>query len=355
MQPNSEKFTHSRRSFLKTSALAAGGVLVFGCVSKQDQSLIEILHLPKQFSRRADELSANVSGRYASNLEQLRYQVNGGDWITFSPKGPRVPEPLFTLEMKAEDLKVGANELIIEATPKRGEPEITTLSFDYVADPVALPMTIDWSEVDAQQLDVQDGLWDTFSTDSGWRVRPKPGYEDYDRLLNITGAFPGGRRIETDLTLRSNDEEDLYGLGVLPMWGGHPDDEGMRPRRGWIFGIAWFYSYYKGVGAEFSYKPGKEKPDWVSAYRNYNRDIDKTYRLISECFPEVDEAGNHLRYRLRMKWFVDGEAEPDDWVEVADSEGAPVPEGEYSVALLAHRCQVEFGPVKVTAVDAVQV
>lgn len=344
----------SRRTFLRTSALAAGGVLVYGCVTQPAESLIKILHLPKQFSRRAGELSANVNGQYAGNVKQIRYRVNAGDWMTFSPKSPRVPSPMFTLEMRADALKPGANELTIEATPKRGEPEVTTLAFDYDPTPVVLPITTDWSGTNSRDLDVQDGSWETFSTDDGWRVRPTLGTEDYDRLLNVTGAFSGGRRVETDLTLRSHDKEKFYGFGLLPMWGGHPDDADRSPRRGWRFGVAWYYSFYKGVGAEFSNKYGKEKPQWLSAYRNFDQKADTTYRIIAECFPEVDAAGKYLRYRQRMKWFIDKEAEPEEWVTLADSE-ALLPEGEYSVAVLVHRSQVEVGKVTVTSLEPVQV
>jgi len=356
MSSNNKPFAYSRRSFLRTTTLATGGVIIYGCANQGSQSLVEILHFPETVSRRSGALSANVSGRYAKNVEQIRYRVNAGDWITFSPDSPRVPSPFFTLEMRAEALKEGSNELTIEATPNRGEPEITTLSFDYQPAPVVLPITTDWSNIDSRQLDVQDGLWETFATDDdGWRVRPKPGYEDYDRLLNVTGAFPGGRRVETTLTLRNQDDKNLYGFGLLTMWGGHPDEADVSPRRGWSFGISWYYSFYKGVGSEFSYKQGKEKPAWLSAYRNYDHKADTKYRLISECFSETDAAGNHLRYRQQMKWFVDGEAEPEDWVTLVDPSGEMVPEGEYSVAIVAHRSQAEFGPVTVTPVEPVQV
>ncbi len=355
MQPTPKAFSYSRRSFLKTSALAASGVLVYGCVAQKNDSLIEILHLPKQFSRRADKLSANISGRYAENLRQLRYQINGSDWIGFARRGPRVPSPLFTIELTADELKAGANELKLEATPKRGEPEIVTVSFNYEPAVPTLPVTVDWANIDSSELDVQDGYWETFDSGDGWRVRPTPGFEDYDRVLNVTGAFPGGRRVETDLIVHSHSEDRFYGFGLLSLWGGHPDEPTARPRRGWSFGVTWYYSFYKGFGAELSYKEGEGEPQWVSAYRNYDFEFGKKYRLITECFPEVDTEGKHLRYRARIKWFADGEAEPESWVEVTDPDGKLVPEGEYSVAVLVHRSQADFGPVTVSSVEAVQV
>jgi len=351
-QPN-KPYRSSRRSFLKTSALAAGGVLVFGCTPSSNDPLIEVLHLPDTFSRRAGELTANVSGRYKRELSQLRYQVNGSDWITSSLSGSRLPSPFFTVEMRAEDLTAGSNTLNIEATPKRGHSQTLGLAFDYQPTPISLPMTVDWSQ--SNQLDVQDGYWEIFSEAGTSRVRPVPGHENYDRLINVTGAFAGGRRVETELILRSHNDKRLYGFGVIPMWGGHVDDVGVSPRRGWNFAIAWFYSAYKGIGAEFSLKAGDTDANWVSSYRNFKPEKGVPYKLIAECVPEVNEAGTHLRYAQRMKWFAADEPEPNEWLEVTDTEGSALPVGEYAVTLVAHRSQVEFGAVTVTALDPVTV
>jgi hypothetical protein len=50
-----------------------------------------------------------------------------------------------------------------------------------------------------------------------------------------------------------------------------------------------------------------------------------------------------------MRWRGGGDATDGVWFELADREGAPLPVGEYAVALVAHRCQVDFGPVRVEA------
>jgi hypothetical protein len=73
--------------------------------------------------------------------------------------------------------------------------------------------------------------------------------------------------------------------------------------------------------------------------------------LTAECVPELDEDGNHLRYRQRLKWHADGEPAPDEWIELTDTQGAPLPPGEYAVGLVTHRCQVDFGPVTVTPIE----
>ncbi|NER93205.1 MAG: hypothetical protein F6J86_05095 [Symploca sp. SIO1B1] len=351
LKQTSETYKYTRRTFLQTSAITAAGIVVHGCGSKQQEPLVKIFHLPKHFSRRYGEFTANICGAIAKQVKQLKYQLNEGEWLEFVQKGNRVPPPLFTLEIRAENLSPGTNQLKIEATPGRGEPEITNLEFEYDPSPIQLPVTLDWSTIDNRNLEVQDGYWETFAADGGWRVRPKPGFEDYDRLLAVTGAFPGGRRIETDVIFHGHIEGRLYGFGVLPMWGGHPDQVGVSPRRGWNFGIAWYYSDDQGVGMEFGYKYGKDKPTWVSSYRNFDYQEGVRYLLIAECVPELDEDGKHLRYRQRLKCHAAGEPEPDQWMELTDTEGAPLPPGEYAVGLVAHRCQVDFGSVTVTSIE----
>lgn len=347
----SETQKYTRRVFLQTSAITAAGILVHGCVASQKEPLVEIFHLPNRFSRRYGEFTANVCGAIAKGVKQLKYRLNEGEWIKFVQRGDRVPPPLFTLELRAENLRPGINRLTIEATSDISEPEITTVEFEYDPSPIKLPVTLDWSTIDNRNLDVQDGYWETLAADGGWRVRPKPGFEDYDRVLAVTGAFPGGRRIETDVIFHSHIEDRLYGFGVLPMWGGHPDKVGVSPRRGWSLAIAWYYSDDEGVGMEFTYKDGKKKPKWVSSYRDFDYQEGVRYLITAECVPELDGNGKHLHYRQRLKWHAEGEPEPDEWIEITDTEGAPLPPGEYAVGLVAHRCQVDFGPVTVTPIE----
>ncbi|NEP58290.1 MAG: hypothetical protein F6K31_14950 [Symploca sp. SIO2G7] len=342
---------YTRRTFLQTSALASAGVLLYGCMTQQNEPLIEVWHLPKRFSRRSGELTANISGTLSSQVKQAKYQLNNGSWLDVGQGKPRVPEPLFNIEMKAEDLRPGTNNLKIEVSAERGQPEITSLQFEYDPEPINLPVTVEWSNAD---LEVQDGYWETFSDNGEWRVRPKPGFESYDRILSVTGAFPGGRRVETDLIFHSSDKEgtplSLYGFGILPMWGGHKDEVGVTPRRGWIYSIAWFHPYRNGGGVEFGYKDGDAPKKWVDSYRPFKPEAGVKYFITSESWPVLDDDGEHLYYKQRMKWWQEGEPESDQWIEVTDKEGAPLPPEEYAVALIAHECQVDFGPVTVTSI-----
>ncbi|MGB7444379.1 MAG: twin-arginine translocation signal domain-containing protein [Coleofasciculaceae cyanobacterium] len=342
---------YTRRTFLQTSALAAGGILFHGCMSSSNQTekLVEVLHLPKRFSRRHGEFTANITGVLAPEVKKVRYQLNDGKWIEFSQEGPRVPPPLFVLELRAEELRPGTNELNIEAKAGLAQPELTTVQFEYDPTPIKLPISIDWSN---PELDVQDGSWEIFEDNGQKRVRPTPGFEDYDRILAVTGAFAGGRRVETDVIFRSNTKKGKYGFGVLPIWGGHPDDLGVSPRRGWSYGLGWFYSKYNGVGNEFSYKYSDQPFEWVNSYRGLDLKEGVRYLITVECLPEVDQARRHTGYLQRLKWQTEGEQTSAQWIELIDTEGSPLAPGEYAVGLLAHRCQVDFGPVTITSIEA---
>lgn len=337
----------SRRHFLRTTALGTAAVLS-GCSSVQlNGPLVQINHLPKKYSRRYGSFTANVCGILSKHAKNVKYKLNNGEWKPVRQKAPRVSPPNFTLEMKAEDLIAGKNHLEISASAAGHDEEITRREFDYDPGPIRLPVTRDWSQGD---LDVQDGYWEVVERNGMHRVRLKKGYEDYDRIVVVAGAFPQGRRVETDLIFRKN-AGNPFGFGILPLWGGRPDDEGVTPSRGWDFSCAWFYSYYNAVGMEFSYKNGAAKEAFVSTYKSYPIKPDARYFIVVESWPEFDESGKRKLWRQRMKWRKESENEKSEWIELTDIEGAPLPSEEYAVALVCHRSSVEFGPVKVTAID----
>jgi hypothetical protein len=306
---------------------------------------VEIYHCPDKFTRRYADFTANVTGRVAPLARGTKYRVNGGEWIDLEHAPPRIPSPKFTIEIAPSELAAGHNTLEIYSKRYGIWEETLECEFDYDPDPVRLPVVQDWSDGD---LDVQDGRWETIVVDGERRVRPVPGEEDYDRIVVITGALAVARRIETDLTFRSHIRGKPYGFGVLPFWGGRPDRDGVLPRRGWNFSCVWYYSHYEGIGQEFSYKDTGALPEWVANYRNLDVRPDVKYRLVIECGPATDEDGKHAYFFQRMKWWRDGEAEPEEWMELTDVQGSPLPAGEYCVALVSHRSQVEFGAVRVT-------
>ncbi len=307
-------------------------------------SLVQVFHAPKHFSRRYGDFTANITGSIAPTVQQARYRLNEGEWMDLRQVAPRTSPPMFTIELSAEELRPGTNTLAIEATGNRRQSETTWLQFQYDRTPISLPVHADWSNTD---LDVEDGYWEIFDVEGERRVRPKPGFEGYDRILVVAGAFPGGRQVETDVIFQRRIGTFSYGFGILPMWGGRPDGAGVSPRRGWSFSLTWYWERYEGVGNEFSYKYGDAPPKWVNSYRNLDLKEGRRYRIVTASGAELDASGRHLRYRQRMKWWAEGEPVPDEWIELADTAGSPIPLGEYGVALIAYRCQVNFGPVVV--------
>ena len=305
--------------------------------------LLEVHHLPQIFARRIDDLSANACG-IALPLARLEYRLNGQSWQEVRRRRPRVPWPHFTVEILPQELKVGRNLLEIRATaPARPQKSIAR-EFSYDPATIHLPTTVTWDEAD---LDVQDGTWETVATSDGSRrVRPRPGTEGYDRILVVTGAFPPARRVEADVTFHHRVRPD-FGFGVLTLWGGHPDAEGGRPRRGWLYGLAWLATYEKGVTSEFSSKWGPAKRIDSFGVLPYEPVPGKRYAIIAETWPVIGADGGHDHFRQRIKWWAHGEQEPDGWIEATDGDSR-LEDREYAVALLAHNCQADFGPVRVT-------
>lgn len=334
----------NRRKFL-----LCGGALCLtmipGCDVVAPDELITVHHSPKVFTRRSGDLSANVCGVLSPQAKHLEFRVNSGPWQDVSLESIRFTSHSFTVEVLANHLAKGENKLEIKASGGANNTKTVLINFTYDPSEIVLPLTTNWQ---TSSLDVQDGSWETFQSEGEWRVRPKPGHEGYDRLLLVTGAVKGGRRVMTDLIFRHSVEGNKpYGFGVMPIWGGHAENENVLPRRGWIYGLGWYYSLYQGVGTEFGYKRGKPKPQWVITYRNFDLVPGKKYKVVMECWPEVDQHGQHVRYVQRLKWQAAEEDTMAEWIQITDVEGHALPETEYAVALLAHRCQVEFGNVEV--------
>lgn len=337
--------------FLFVTALVIGWVI--WRYGPPTQDLVEIYHIPDTFARRAGDLTANITGAVSPWATGTEYRLNDGPWHDVGQGGLRAPPPAFTIELTEESLRSGRNTLSIRSSLFGLAPQVTPLSFSYNSSPVDLPVRVDWAQAD---LDAQDGYWERVSVDGGWRVRPRPGFEGYDRILIVTGAFSQARRVSTEVVFRGYTRgrklldfvrSPLFGFGVLPLWGGRPDTTDAGLRRGWYFGIGWYYSHYNGVGLEFSTRMGGGAPDWVSSYRNLSLEEDTRYFIVIEAWPETDASGGHLGYRQRMRWWSAYDSEPAEWIELADVEGAPLPVRDYAVALVAHRAQVEFGPVLV--------
>ena len=329
----------------RTATLAVLVILADSQVFDSNGPGIVVDHVPREFSHRTGDITANISGRLLAPVSEIRYRVNSDQWHVARQEGPRVHKPLFCIEMAPHELHGGRNTIQITALSRFSGRTTLSRDFNYNPAPVHLPLEATWSN--SRDLDVESGIWETLAGESGLRLRPKPGFEDYDRIVVAAGAFAGGRRVITDVVFRSSkNDKQAYGFGILPLWGGRPDDKDYSPRRGWNFSIAWYYSHYEGVGEEFSFKKGSDEPRWISSYRNLELQPGVRYRIVAEAREVLDENGRHSRYHQRMQWRKESDGDVP-WIELSDDEGVQIPPGEYAVALVAHRCQVEFGPLRV--------
>lgn len=328
-------------------ALLVGGDAYMGY---RRDPLVQVVNLPETYPRRGAWVSANVTGRLSPRAERCRYRVNEGAWKEIVQLPPRHHAPLFTLEIPPDALVAGDNRLELHAEAPFRPDERHELAFRYDPSPIELPLTVDWRQA---SLESQDGVWERVQIDGEWRVRPVPGTEGYDRILLVTGAFPGGRRVETDVVFRypmthpSGVGRWEQIVGMLPLWGGHVDSWDTSPRGGWSFAMACWWSKPGGAGAEISHRVAGEEPAWVNSYRNLALEPGVRYRVVSEVQPVRTAAGAHVGFRQRVLFWPASEPRPAQWIEVDDVEGAPLPDKDYAVALLLYRCQADFGAVRV--------
>lgn len=305
-----------------------------------------LVHAAQKIERRVGDFTLNLCGFRGDSTAELRYRLNQAPWQSVRPRLPRVPADLFTIELPANELNPGGNQVDFEVTCRRGPLRRLSHRFEYDESLPRLPLERRWCRT---ELDAGDGIWETVEHSGEAWVRPRPGCEHYDRMLIVAGAFPRARRVSLDVIFRGSlPAATHYGFGVLPLWGGRPDAPGVSPRHGWRFSLLWYYSHYGGVGMEFSERFGDAAPDWVSVYRNIELLPGQRFRLVAEAWPELDARGRHLGFRQRGRWTAAG-SEPGPWFELADTQGAPIAPGDYGVALLCHRVQAEFGPVRVEA------
>ncbi|HUU69823.1 MAG TPA: hypothetical protein VM186_09875 [Planctomycetota bacterium] len=318
-----------------------GGMLL--CWSRLSLRMVWMAPMARTYARRAGDFTVNVSGVLSLLARTARYRLNDGDWAPVGRGAPRAKAPFFVIELDARRLEPGVNHVTIEACAYgQWRPQVTRVQVNYDPSPVRLPVTADWRD---GQLDIEEGYWETLDAGGERLVRPKPGYEEYDRIAVVAGAFAGGRSVQAEMTFRGAVGKRPFGFGVLSLWGGRPDEPGVALRRGWLYGAAWFYSPKHGVGSQFSRKHGSQDAVTLEQFRDYPVRPGVRYMVYVEVRPRLDVQGRPDGYHQRMKWWVKGEPVPNEWIEHSCPEGGPLRAGEYGVAIIAHRCQVEFGPV----------
>lgn len=331
-------------------ALAAAALLAVAHAYRT-ADLFTLEHAPARFDRRAGDFTANVSGLRSRPFKYLargfRARLNDGAWFDIPVGPPRTPWPFFTIELDANDLRAGANALVVEARAPLRPAQTATARFDYEPGPVPLDLHERWDG--ARELAADDGVWERVRAGDGWRVRPRPGLAVWDKLLVVCGAFSGGRRVETEVIFRGAVPGRPFGLGVIPLWGGRPDGRPGVQRAGWRYGLAWYDSSHGGVGAEIGVRAGEGERHARHVTRPLALEPGTHWRLATEAAPIAAAGGT--RWRVRVKWWRSGTPAPEAWQELVDDPAALPLAAEYGVALLSFWSAVEFGPVRVTRLD----
>jgi len=206
----------SHRVRLGAMLAVACGMLL--CWVLSNTRLTWIAPTARVYARRSGHFTVNVSGALSPLARMARYRLNGGEWSAVGQGAPRVQPPFFMIELDPARLRAGANRVSIE-TYAYGQwrPRAAEVNVNYDPSAVRLPVEIDWRE---GQLEIEEGCWEIADI-AGERVaRPKPGYEEYDRIAIIAGAFEGGRSIRAEMTFRGQICQRPFGFGVLSLWGG---------------------------------------------------------------------------------------------------------------------------------------
>lgn len=347
-------------SGLATCLLGGLGYLSFeyGDFS-QGKPGVKILHMPAQYVARSGHLTVNITGEITGARRDkktaIQYQLNDGDWITIPQDELRAPPPNFTIELHPQQLKQGKNCLSFSTDevelPPRDDAVTDNSSekqnagcFDY-----GVQTQYDWTR---GALEVQDGHWEKVSRDGIDLLRPAIGYEGYDKIVLLSEPFSGSRRITARMKfIERQGKYKPYGFGILALWGGHPDEMDVFPRRGWAYGLAWYYSLAKGVGAEIATKYADQPFFQTRSYRSYDVTNNAFYHVIVEAIAATPANEN---YQLRMKWWAEGDEQPEGWLHIDEAAGKRLPNQAYAVAALAHRAQVEFYDIDITRLDAPQ-
>jgi hypothetical protein len=294
--------------------------------------------------RKSDNVTANFNARShlpGPVVRAARFRANAGAWKELDGSSPRQVRRHFLMEVHARDLIRGANNLEVELRSLLGFRRRIHHPFQYRDDMPSFPIISDWA---TQAPEVQDGFWEVIRSEVfGYAIRPQSGDEGYDRFVLIAPPFKGSRRITVDLRFVEATDA-LHGFGILPFWGGHLDPTERFPRRGWEYGIAWYYAVRGGFGAEFSKKIGGEPHATDRIYRPFSPAPGEAFRIVVEA---LDLKGRKT-IKLRVRSLPHGAF--GEWIELLDVSGH-LQSDRYAVGLVAHRAQVEFGRTIVERID----
>ena len=332
-------------AFLLAGAASVAALLELAFIVAPEHLILDFSSTQTDAGFKSGNISANFNGKsIVPNiyLRSLSFRSNGGDWKVVVANSPRLESDQRLFEVEADHLEYGENSLEVRLRSFWGNQRTVSHAFDYDGRAPDFPIFNDW---ETKPPEVQDGFWEVIeSATFGHATRPVPGTEGYDRLALIAPPFQGGRRAIVDIRFVKATGAP-FGFGFVPFWGGHIDEGEHFPRRGWEYGIAWYYSHAKGFGVEFSNKEGPDPHTTIREYIPFQPTPGESYRLVAEAIVR-DEVKS---MRLKVRQLPDGQF--SEWITLTDENGL-LSGTSHAVGLIAHRVQVEFGEIRVEKLDA---
>lgn len=297
----------------------------------------------------------NIAGTVSDpdGVESLRYSLNSGPEkaLSLGPDLRRLARAGdFNVDISIDDLKPGANSVVITVADMLGHRSSVSVSVDFKNDTTwPLPYRIEWTGVDQLQAVV-------YEVDGPWKVSPsgiRPVHMDYDRVLAIGDRSWTDYEITVPITIHAIDpssfgspESTGPGLGIIMRWQGHSDwgdqyNGPWQPVIGWLpEGAHWWYEFFAdGTGQlSLSGEDGLKRLDEERRQLSFGTTYMTRMRVET---PTSGRKGGIYRFKI---WETDT-PEPEDWLLVGQEDKDDLRNG--SLLLVAHHADVTFGTISI--------
>jgi hypothetical protein len=299
----------------------------------------------------------NVLGHISefTQVEQLFWSLNGrgGSPMHFHAFRRLVEDGDFNADIPIARMTSGENTVTITATLRDGQQISNSINVVKKSGQSELPMSIDWSAINAPQAAGQyvDGKWRL--TENGLRT-DRIGY---DRVFLIGDQDWQDYDIRTSVTIHAVDRETTPisgGAGLGLIWrfaghavGGHRHFPSAQPKWGYQpFGaIGWLRWPKRHDGSPYLqfYEGGSDK---TTNYGEFSYELEQPYALRLRCqtLPDADNGSGVTRYSFKI--WVEGEREPQGWTwSHVQTDQHALRKGGFT--LLAHHVDATFGNIEI--------
>lgn len=340
--------------------LAGGAAFVLSRDRGVDVAGLEVWHGGTQRVGHLGDAQPDFNLMGEARCDGLTLAINGGPpralTVAEGPFGFRRlgAEGHFNADIAIEELRVGANELVLQAAGRTSSATARIQLERVPGDPVALPLELRWGELDSIQDGGQavDGEW---RLDGGALVNVRAAY---DRLFLIGNRSWRDYEVRTTVALdevagTTGPHSGAPGVGVIMRFAGHsvspPRFPEAQPKWGYQpFGAILWLRFVGGAEASpvrQHYHGARDASEDGAALGGFA--IGASYALRAQC-GGVPGAPGATRYRLRV--WPEGAPEPEAWdLDVLQEDPAALDAGGF--ALVAHHVRARFGDVTVTAVE----